>query len=47
MPKIQEHVDQVGVFQIEAETINFQATWFLINKHTHSMAVDHFTGGQN
>ena len=30
---------------VTSETINFMATWFLINKHTHSMAVDHFTGG--
>lgn len=45
MPQIRERIDQAGIFQIEADTVNFLATWFIINKHTHSMAVDHFSGG--
>jgi hypothetical protein len=40
-----DSIDVVGVIQIEHETTNFNASWYLQDVRTHHLGVDHFTGG--
>jgi hypothetical protein len=38
-------IKDIAIVQFEHETTNFQCSWFLIDKVSGSLAVDHFTGG--
>jgi hypothetical protein len=40
-----DSVDVAGVVQIEHETTNFNASWYLQDVRTNHLGVDHFTGG--
>ena len=48
----QQLLDELGlpdihaaIFQIEAETTNFNAYWILRDRSSRQIGIDHFTGG--
>jgi hypothetical protein len=41
----QSNILQTAIVQIEAETTNYNATWYAVDKRTGHIATDHFTGG--